>query len=418
MAFVQKIYDSSLQIYVYYTKAVIDETPAFNETIPNHSGNLVASTHAVVAETGATLTIKDEGSNLTVNTRSLDFVGAGVTSTFSEDDVTITVTGSGSLGAHAADHLSNQSDEINGDQLDIDFSPPTYTPSNVGGLTTSAQHLTSHLKGIDNYLAGLSLATGEVNTASNVGTGSGWFKLKNVTDLQFKSAKVGYGLALAVNTDDITFTSKTAVTTLTSSGSIAVDADLGPHYELTLGTSALIQNPTNTTVGKVIEMVVFQDGTGERQLTFDSNWVPVGKTFQIAQQPNSSSIIKATARGVSTKWYYTIEHAEFTEVTDTTITTNQNSWDPAGRKYANLIRASTNANTREVRGIVSPVAGFENSGFRMVLVDSNYLILKHEDSAASTTNRLFIQTGADLTLVPGDSVYFQYDLAIQRWRLV
>jgi len=418
MAFVQKIYDSSLQTYVYYTKAVVDDTPDSLETVPNHSGNLVANTHSVIAATGATLTIKDEGSALTVNTRSLDFVGAGVTSTFSDDDVTVTVTGSGSLGAHAADHQSGQSDEIDGDKLDIDFSPPTYTPSNVGGLTTSTQHLTSHLKGIDNYLAGLILATGEVNTASNVGSGSGWFKLKNVTDLQFKSAKVGYGLTLTANTDDLTFASKTAVNTLTSGASIAIDADNGPHYELTLGISALLQNPTNSAVGKVIEIVVFQDATGGRTLDFDTNWIPVGKTFQVAQQPNTASVIKAVARGGSTKWYYTIEHAEFTEVTAAEITSNQNAWDPTGRKYASLIRASTNANTRELRGIILPTTSYENTSFRIVLTGSTYLILKHEDAGAAAPNRLFIQTGTDLTLVPGDSVSFQYDFTTQRWRLV
>src|SRR3990172_8507667 len=34
-------------------------------------------------------------------------------------------------------------------------------------------------------------SSGEVNTASNVGTGSGWFKQKSGVDLQFKSAVAG-----------------------------------------------------------------------------------------------------------------------------------------------------------------------------------------------------------------------------------
>src|SRR5687768_6040150 len=47
--------------------------------------------------------------------------------------------------------------------------------------------------------------TGEVNTASNVGTGSGWFKTKNLLDLQFKSLIANSNkLSLTANTNDIT----------------------------------------------------------------------------------------------------------------------------------------------------------------------------------------------------------------------
>lgn len=418
MAFVQKIFDSGIQKFVYYTKAVIDTNPDQSETAPNHSGNLVAATHAVVAETGATLAIRDEGTILTANTRSIDFVGSGVSSTSNDDDVTVTITGSGSLGAHATTHISGGDDEINGDQLDIDFVPPTYTPVNVVGLTTSTQHLTAHLKGIDNMLAGLSLQTGETNTASNVGTGAGWWKQKSGVDLQFKSAKVGYGLTLGTGADELTFEQKTSVSTLVSGASISIDADNGPHYELTLATSAILNNPTNSAVGKKIEIVVHQDATGGHTLSFDSDWVPVGKTFQLALAPNAVSVIKAVARGGSTKWYYTIEHAEFTEVTAPQLTANQAAWDPEGRAYASVIRVSTDTDTREIRGIQAPLSGSEQTNFRMILVGSNHLVLKHEDATASNPNKLFIQTETDLTLVPGDSVSFQYDFATLRWRLV
>ncbi len=42
----QRIFDSVLAVYVYYTKTVIDIAPAIGETIPNHTGNLVTATHA------------------------------------------------------------------------------------------------------------------------------------------------------------------------------------------------------------------------------------------------------------------------------------------------------------------------------------------------------------------------------------
>lgn len=48
--------------------------------------------------------------------------------------------------------------------------------------------------------------TGEVNTASNVGAGSGLYKQKTGSDLEFKTLVAGPGVSLADNTDDVTIT--------------------------------------------------------------------------------------------------------------------------------------------------------------------------------------------------------------------
>lgn len=47
-----------------------------------------------VSSSGAAITVKDEGSNLTTSLASLDFVGEGVSATTSGDNVTVTITGS------------------------------------------------------------------------------------------------------------------------------------------------------------------------------------------------------------------------------------------------------------------------------------------------------------------------------------
>ena len=55
---------------------------------------------------------------------------------------------------HAASHISGGGDEIDGDQIDIDFTPSNYTPTTAPAEATSLDHLTAHLAGIDNAITG------------------------------------------------------------------------------------------------------------------------------------------------------------------------------------------------------------------------------------------------------------------------
>lgn len=57
--------------------------------------------------------------------------------------------------SHASRHVRGGADEINGDVIDVDFSPTNYTRTTVGGVTTSNEELTSHLKGVDDALGSL-----------------------------------------------------------------------------------------------------------------------------------------------------------------------------------------------------------------------------------------------------------------------
>lgn len=60
----------------------------------------------------------------------------------------------GAPAAHASTHIQAGGDEIDGDQLDIDFTPANYTPDVTPAEVTSVDHLSAHLKGIDDALAG------------------------------------------------------------------------------------------------------------------------------------------------------------------------------------------------------------------------------------------------------------------------
>ena len=50
---------------------------------------------------------------------------------------------------HAAEHITGGIDKITGDELDINWNPIYSTPELVTGTTTNLDNLTSHLKGID-----------------------------------------------------------------------------------------------------------------------------------------------------------------------------------------------------------------------------------------------------------------------------
>jgi hypothetical protein len=83
--------------------------------------------------------------------------------------------------AHAARHISEGADEIDGDRLDIDLVPVDYTATATGtdGNATTTAHLTAHLKGIDNRLAEkLNLAGGTMSGDINMGNS----KITNLAD--------------------------------------------------------------------------------------------------------------------------------------------------------------------------------------------------------------------------------------------
>lgn len=64
--------------------------------------------------------------------------------------------------AHASTHITSGSDEIDGDQLDIDWNPANYTPTTDPTEVDNADHLTAHLAGIDAALANAGLTAADL----------------------------------------------------------------------------------------------------------------------------------------------------------------------------------------------------------------------------------------------------------------
>jgi len=79
------------------------------------------------------------------------------------------------LKAHAADHLSGGSSEVDGDKVDIDWSPSNYTPATTPTEVDDVHQLTAHLYGIDQRVAiatDASRGTIELATVAEAKTGT------------------------------------------------------------------------------------------------------------------------------------------------------------------------------------------------------------------------------------------------------
>jgi hypothetical protein len=100
---------------------------------------------------------------------------------------------------------------------------------------------------------------GEKNTASNVGTGTGVFKQKSGTDLQFRSVKGLNDLSVGLNGDDIELNAK---------GRLASSTITATSGNLAVNTSHIVNNaarvtlllPSASAVGDVIEIVGYGAG--------------------------------------------------------------------------------------------------------------------------------------------------------------
>lgn len=87
----------------------------------------------------------------------------------------------GTPGSHAASHITGGSDEIDGDQVDIDWNPNNYTPTTAPTEATNVDHLTAHLAGIDGVLADV-IVDGDFAGGSTPGdmikTGTGAYAIR------------------------------------------------------------------------------------------------------------------------------------------------------------------------------------------------------------------------------------------------
>tara|TARA_R110000822_G_scaffold12986_2_gene46702 strand:- start:107 stop:1849 length:1743 start_codon:yes stop_codon:yes gene_type:complete len=67
-------------------------------------------------------------------------------------------------------------------------------------------------------------------------------------------------------------------TSLTDAATIAVDLNTAQNFIVQLGASRALGNPTNCVAGQTGSIIVIQDGTGSRALSYSGNWKFIGGT--------------------------------------------------------------------------------------------------------------------------------------------
>lgn len=95
---------------------------------------------------------------------------------------------------------------------------------------------------------------------------------KDVLVVHDGSVAGGYPLAGATIAQTFTKAQRGAITALTDGATITPDFSAANNFSVTLAGNRTLANPTNQTAGQSGAIVITQDATGSRTLSFGSNW--------------------------------------------------------------------------------------------------------------------------------------------------
>jgi len=107
------------------------------------------------------------------------------------------------------------------------------------------------------------------------------------------------------------------------------------------------------------------------------------------------------------------------QLTPSAITADQNDYSPTDGFVSSIWRLSSDA-SRTITGIAagSATTGAPGQELTLINVGSNNIVLAHQDTNSSASNRVISPSGANVTLLPNASASLMYDDTTARWRLV
>ena len=143
--------------------------------------------------------LRDDTAIFSINTEdeevTLGFDGGTVYIKDTADITTDAIIGGISFLGHASEHIRAGQLEIDGDRLDIDWNPTNYTPDASPAEAGHVDHLTAHLKGIDDELGSLGGGGGLGGT----GTDNRITRWNGTSALQDSECEIDDGGILTVN---------------------------------------------------------------------------------------------------------------------------------------------------------------------------------------------------------------------------
>ena len=216
--------------------------------------------------TNGAVAIKDEGTSITSGVKTINFVGASVTATNSGDDVTVTVAGGGS-----------------GTVTSVAATVPSFL-SVAGSPITTSGTLAITLSG-----TALPIANG----------GTGATTLAGASIVTYTGTETLTNKTLTNPT--ITNYTETLYSANTGTA-ITVDLANGTIQKLTLTGNATITMPT-ATAGKSFVIILAQDGTGSRTVTWSTVVWPSATAPTITSTASKRDIFSFFSDGTS--WFGT-----------------------------------------------------------------------------------------------------------------
>lgn len=146
--------------------------------------------------------------------------------------------------------------------------------------------------------------SGEANTASNVGSGLGWYKQKSGVDLQLKSL-IGLGITIASNTNDLTISLPTKTSSTVSHSLVTTTSSTGFQISSTLDYNA------NYSIYAQVTSALAGTNTGDVYLeiaatnsTTPSDWTTISRSGISMAGLVSTSGNTQTVSGFIPKGYY------------------------------------------------------------------------------------------------------------------